>query len=38
MNMDNDEYYNYMVSMKKKLGVDNFDQVVEEIIFKIIGK
>ena len=38
MNMDNDEYYNYMVSMKQKLGVDNFDQVVEEIIFKILGK
>jgi hypothetical protein len=38
MNIDNEEYFNYMNQMKSKLNVENYDNVVEEIIYKILGK
>jgi hypothetical protein len=38
LNMDNDQYLNYMNQMKAKLNVQNYDNVVEEIIYKILGK
>jgi hypothetical protein len=36
--MDNEQYLNYMNQMKIKLDVQTYDNVVEEIIYKILGK
>jgi hypothetical protein len=34
----NEDYYDYLQSEKDKLNVDTFDEVVEELIYNIIGK